>query len=53
MWIPSGKRLQFAMENGVILWIFPFNMVIFHRFLVCLPEGNSLRTGKPPSEKVR
>jgi len=40
-WVPSGKRLQFAIENGPIEIVdLPINsMVICHSFFVCLPEG--------------
>ena len=35
--LPSGKRLQFAIENGhrnsVFTWIYPLKIVIFHHFL--------------------
>ena len=44
-WLPSGKRLQFAnlkMAQSKY-WIFPWNMVIFHRFFLCLPVVSILQ----------
>jgi hypothetical protein len=45
MWIESWflsyplVNIQKAIENGILKWVFPWKMVIFHSY-VSLPEGN-------------
>ena len=36
----SGNLLHSELENGTKSLLYPLKVVIFHRFFVCLPEGN-------------
>ena len=38
--LPSGQRLQFAIENGPFMVDLPMKIVIFHSY-VCLPPATS------------
>ena len=39
--IASGKRLQFAFENGPFMVALPMEVMIFHSYL-SLPEGSQV-----------
>ena len=38
----AGKRLQFAIEHGPMYRWFTHKMVIFHRVMLLMSEGNAL-----------
>ena len=51
--IPSGKRLQFAIENGHRNSYVPWKMVILHSCLYVLPEGKLLCITLPANAIVQ